>query len=191
MVVREMIKIESQNAQIGIERQDGQLDIKQNQFPMNLKTKAPELNLQIEYPVVYIDQRQCFSEAGLKNNMDMSKTFYQKGKQAALQAISRIASEGRAMANIQNGSVIARLAEGRSKPKEKPYNFDMIPKSSPIISVEEGKINGHLDRGEIDIKMDNITPQIDYKPAKVEIYIKQKQSINIQYIGENVDTYGG
>jgi len=186
-----MIKITSQPALIGVDRQEGQLSIQQNQHPMKLNITGPKLNLQIEDAVLYIDQSQCFAEAGLKNHMELTRTFNAKAKQKAIQAIGRIASEGRQMADIHRGKAIGRIAQQRSTTKEKQFNFDMIPKSRPKITVEEGRVDSALQRGTVDIQMEDYRPQIDFQPDKVEIYLRQKNSINIEYVGNHLDTYGG
>ncbi|MBM7615370.1 DUF6470 family protein [Alkaliphilus hydrothermalis] len=186
-----MIKITTQPALIGIERQEGQLSIQQNQHPMELSTTAPKLNLQIEDAVLHIDQSQCFAEAGLKNHMELTRAFTAKAKQKAIQAIGRIASEGQQMADIHRGNAIGRIAKQRSTTKEKQFDFDMIPKSRPQITVQEGRIDSSLERGTVDIQMGDYRPQIDFQPDKVEVYLRQKNSINIEYVGNHLDTYGG
>jgi len=187
------LRITTQNAQIGIETANGQFDIRQNHFPMDLSTKEPRLHLQSEEAVIYIDQRRCFSEAGLKSSMELTQKYAQKGKQAALQATAKIASEGRELANIQaKGSAIARQAKRKAATfGDKEFNFDMIPKSRPEITVKPGKVHGDFEKGNVDIQLKNFRPEIYYQRGDVEIYLKQKNYISFEYVGKGIDLLGG
>jgi hypothetical protein len=187
------VRITTQNAQIGIETTRGRLDIRQNRLPMELTTKQPSLKLNIEAPVLYIDQQRCFSEAGLKNNMELTKKYAQRGKQAALQATAKAARDGRELSNIQvKGSAIARQAKRESATfDEQQFNFDMIPKSRPEITVTPGEVRGELKEGSIDIQLNDYRPEINYQRGDVKIYLKQKNYISFEYVGNGIDAFGG
>ncbi|WP_026479001.1 DUF6470 family protein [Alkaliphilus transvaalensis] len=186
-----MIRIESQNALIGIEQRAGQLNIRQNHSPMRLNQTSPKLQLDLKEAVIYIDQRQCFSEAGLKSNSELSRLAAQRGIRAAQQATARIARDGSDMTKIHRGTIISMLSKRRSKPKIKQFNFDMVPKSRPKIDVVEGKFSSYLEKGNINIHVEDFSPKIDYNPTKVDIYLRQKNNIHIEYIGNHLDLYGG
>ena len=187
------LRITTQNAQIGIESTNGHYDMRQNQLPMELRTKQPVLHLQNEEAVLYIDQRRCFSEAGLKSSMELTRNYAQKGKQAALRATTRIADEGRELTNIQSkGSAIVRQAKRKAATfGNKQFNFDMIPKSRPEITVKQGKIHGDFEPGNVNIQLNNFRPEIHYQRGDVEIYLKQKNYISFEYVGKGIDILGG
>ncbi len=187
------LRITTQNAQIGIETTQGRFDIRQNQWPMRLRTEQPMLHLQSEDAVLYIDQRRCFSEAGLKSNMELSQKYASKGRQAALQATFQAARDGRELARISvKGSAIVRQAKRKSASLgKKQFNFDMIPKSRPDIAVVPGKLRGDLEWASIDIQLQNPKPDINYIKGDVEIYLKQKNYISFEYVGEGIDVLGG
>lgn len=185
------IRIQSQNAMIGIQSSIGHFSINQNQFPMKLNSRDSKLHIQSEEAVLLIDQRRCFSEAGLKSTMEISRDLARKGKSAALEATERIAREGKEMADIQNGMAIARQAKRRHAAKVRPVNFDMIPKSRPEIQVLEGNVSGYVEKGYVDLKMGKITPDVKYSRGNLDIYIKQKNMLKIDFVGKNVDVFGG
>ncbi|KAB3526644.1 DUF6470 family protein [Alkaliphilus serpentinus] len=185
------IRIQSQSALIGINSNFGEFSIQQNQWPMKLSTKDSKLHIQSEEAVLLIDQSRCFAEAGLKSTMEMSRELANKGRVAALQATARIAGEGKEMADIHNGMAIARQAKARYAAKEKSFNFDMIPKSRPEIEVIQGEVSGYVERGYIDLNMGKITPDIKYYRGDINIYLKQKNYLKIDFVGENVNVLGG
>lgn len=187
------LRITTQSAQIGINTTQGRYDMSQNQWPMRLRTTEPVLHLQSEDAILYIDQRRCFSEAGLKSSMELSQKYAMKGKQAALRAIARIADEGREMAAIQHkGSAIARIAKRKSRTfSEQRFNVGVVPKSRPEITVIQGEVKGSLQTGSVDVSVHNSRPSIHYQRGDVAIYIKQKNYINIDYVGKGINVLGG
>lgn len=185
------LRIQTQQAQIGIHQPAGQLSISGNNAVIRMNIRDPQLFIQQEDPVVLIDQRQCFSEAGLKSTREITQKYAAKGKQAALRAAAEISREGRQMANIQNGVVIGRLAKQKSRPKERQFNFDMIPKSRPKIDVRRGETRFNFQKGEVAVDAPDRPVRIDYNPGDVKIYLRQKDYIRIDYVGKQVDVYGG
>lgn len=184
------IRISTQNALIGIDTTNGQFSIRQNQWPMKVSSTQGKLYLETEDPVLLIDQRQCFAEAGLKSSIDLSREGAAKGRAAALRATARIASEGKEMADVHKGRAIPRQAARRLR-KNPQVNFDMIPKSRPDIKVIKGEVRGAFQKGEVNVRTDNIKPDIYYQRGNLNIYLKQKSDIKIDYLGNNLDVYGG
>lgn len=193
MVIEMEIRIQSQNALIGIEGTNGQYSIQQNQWPMKLRSIDAKSKIKMTDAVLLIDQRQCFSEAGLKGIMEINRIYAAKGRNAALEGIARIAREGKEMASISKnkGPVIAKIAKRNRFKKSKEVRFDMIPKSRPKITVIPGEVTGEFTKGYIEMKMGNIKPNIEYYPGKLDIYLKQKNKINIEFVGNKLDTYVG
>ncbi|SES84312.1 hypothetical protein SAMN05660297_00691 [Natronincola peptidivorans] len=185
------LRITAQNAEIGIQQSMGQMMISNNSQTLQTNIRDPKISMQQDNPVLLIDQSQCFSEAGLKSSREISRIYAHKGKQAALQSAYSTANEGRQMANIQNGFILNRLAKSKSEPKERQFNFDMIPKSRPEIQVRRGETRFSFQKGEVQVNAPYTPPSIDYNRGNTNIYLKQKNYINIDYIGKRVDLYGG
>lgn len=191
MVIGMEIRIQSQNALIGIERTDGQFSIHQKQWPMELNTVDSIQKIKMTDAVLYIDQRQSFSEAGLKSIMEMSRVFAAKGRSAALRGINRIAREGKELADIHRGRAIFRQAKRRFAAKTREVTFDMIPKTRPKITVIPGEVTGEFRKGYVDIKLGKTKPDVQYYPGKLDIYLRQKNNLEIQFVGTKLDVYGG
>ncbi|EOC99390.1 hypothetical protein L21TH_2571 [Caldisalinibacter kiritimatiensis] len=159
------------------------MNIQQPRGEQTIRTTKPKANIKSEKPKVIIDQYQCFAEAGLKNFLDLTKEAAQLGRQKALEAITRIVQDGNRMAMIQKNMppAIPELAEKNAWDDNLDYNIGLIPKSRPKIEVKgDLKIDWVL--GKVDINYKVNKPKINYNPAKVEIYIKQKGSIDVQYV---------
>lgn len=185
------LRIRTQDVQIGIHQGMGVLRITQNHQFLQMQRTDPKIYLQQEEPVLLIDQSRCFSEAGLKSNMELSREFAAKGRQNAMKTIAKIADEGRAMADIQNGVVISRLAKNKAGSSKAKFVFDMIPKSRPEMTFQRGETHIAYQKGEVRTYVPPNPVKVHYDPRNVDIYLKQKNDIRIDYIGKQVDVYGG
>jgi len=185
------LRIESQIALIGIERTEGQYEIKQHQWPMTLNATDAQLEIHMEEAVLRIDQHQCFAEAGLKSAIELGKMLAAKGRTVALKAISRIAREGKEMADFHKGVVLPAQAKGRFNFRKQEFTFDMIPKSRPEITVTPGEVTGQFQQGGVDIRTGKITPEVNYHRGQIDVYLRQKNSIQIDFVGKNIDVLGG
>lgn len=163
------------------------MSISQSNGEQTITTAKAKLNIQSEKPRVIIDQYQCFAEAGLKNYLDLTKEGARLGAQKAMEAIARYIEDGDRMAQIENGTpqAIPELAEKNAWKPQQVFDIGTIPKSRPKIDVE-GSLNIEWQMGNVNIDYKVNKPKIDIRPNKVEIYLKQKPSIDIRYINESV-----
>jgi len=178
------IKISTQTAQIGINTHNAKLDISQPKGELSIKQIPPKVKIKQEHAKVIIDQYQCFAEAGLKNNTDLSKDILEFAKKRTVEAIQRICSDGDRMAMIEKSmpEAISELSKKNSI-EEKEFGFTMIPKSRPKIDFKGGiSIDWELGGAEIDYKVSK--PKVDYTPGKVEIYMEKWANITINYVDE-------
>lgn len=165
----------------------GKMNIEQPKGEQSITQIPPRMEIDRELPKVIIDQYQCFAEAGLKNYRDLTLDNVQFAKQKVAEAISRIISDGRRMASIENNmpEAIPELAKRNSQKPEKQFIFDLIPKSRPKIDVT-GHLNINWQLGKADINYRPVKPNIDYQRGSVDIYLKQRPSIEINFIDEKI-----
>ncbi len=184
-----MLIINTTPALIGISTTPGKLSIQQPKADVSMHTEHPKVEIDNKFPKVKIDQYECFAERGMKNYLDLTKETVQLAKQSAMQGIERRVRQGNELAAIENGrNPIARQAEENAfELFNKEFGLDFIPKSRPRIELIEGKpkITVHEGKVNIDVKVNK--PIINYTRGKVDIYLRQKNSIDIQYVGEKID----
>lgn len=181
-----MLKINTIRPQIQINITKGQIGIRQPKGEQSIHTTMPKVKIESEKPKVIIDQYQCFAESGLKNYLDLTKEAARLGYQKVLEGITRIVEDGNRMAQIENGMppAIPELAE-KNAWEELDYNIDVIPKSRPKIDVKGSlKIDWELGKANIDYKINK--PIINFQRGKVEVYLKQKPSIDIRYVDARI-----
>ncbi|SHJ66512.1 DUF6470 family protein [Paramaledivibacter caminithermalis] len=183
------LKINIINGLIGMNISQGKMNIDYGKSNFHMQTKNPKINMEITQPKVNIDQTKPLGEIGLKKITDFIKTNVEKGKQVCLQGISRIVQQGNELAMIEAGNTaIPRQSEYNAFDQyKKEVNVDFIPKSRPEISLEEGTVKINFKKGEVNIENKPQEVNLDYTLGKVEIYLKQKPFIDIEYIGNKLD----
>lgn len=183
-----MISIRTTNALIGIDSTRAKLSIEQPRAVFEMKQKLPKVDIKTELGHIIIDQRQCFNEAGLKDNTAFAEYVVQESRQAVLEGISRVSYEGDMMAAIETKiNAVAEIAASNSI-RMYDFNVDFIPKSRPKIDFTDGGLDIQLERGYVDLRVIPQKPVINYEPGKVDIYMRQYPSISFRYVGNNVDT---
>lgn len=178
--------INTTNTKLGMETRSSRLNIDSHIATLKLHQNHAKVRLDTEKPRVFIDQYQCFAEAGLKNNGDFTREVAQRGYRQAMKYIGQTASDGYALAAIENGgNPIAAIAVRDTSPRRE-FVLDFIPKSRPKIEVT-GSIDIRLDGSGEDafstVEGNYIAgyTRMDFTPAKVNIHIKQYPSIDIKY----------
>jgi hypothetical protein len=188
------LRITQTYAKIGIDRTPSSLEIEMRKARLEFRQKHAKVNIHTELPRVEIDQYECFASAGLKNDLDRAKEIAQRTYQQVLEFIGKTAEDGKSLASIEKGgNPIVEIAQRDAWPTHE-FGLDFIPKAAPKITVtgelrydpernSEGVNNG--------IEGDFIpgSLSINFMPAIVNVYVAQKNSINIEYVGGNVDTY--
>ncbi len=174
------IQMRSQSAQISIETKSAQQEIDQDLPELDLEIEEAELSIESTLPRVEIDQKQAFSESGLKGILELTAENAQMARQLLLGGIQRVSEQGNQMADVSKPDPIPDIARYNSWEQfQKDYNVATMPVSGPDITVIEGKNDIQFKRGRIVNNTQIPKIAIDYKPGDVIIGMKQYQSLQI------------
>lgn len=183
------LEMRSQNAYIGIKSTPPVQSIRQPKAEQSIETEQVKVTVESTLPKVKIDQKRAFSESGLKGVLETVKDNAQRGVNIMIQKIDRIVQEGNQFADIQNGVDV--VAENADENAFSQFNGDLnivtMPSSGPDIEVEEGKNEIKVTGGQVDIKTTPHKPEHDYKQGKVDIYMRQRNSLEIKAVGDKFD----
>lgn len=186
------IVMNSTPAQIGIRTTPAKAERHTEHPKLDLETEHPRLEMQSTLPKIQIDQSQCFSEAGLKSPMELTEENASNAVQAMYESIGRIVDQGNQLTDIHLGvSAIGEQAMYNAYDQfEHEFNLDTIPKSRPKIDLIKGTLNIEYIKGQV-----RATPrlgkiELNYTHGDVEIYMLQKNQLNIQVEGSNFDQKG-
>ncbi len=184
------LNISIQNARIGMNIRQGDLSMQSRKPELSLSQNHAKADIKYEHPKVIIDQYPSFASSGLKNFRDLTRQNAQEASANASQYTSKVASDGDLMAQIESGiDAIAHIAK-RDFIDQKEYDIGTIPKERPIIDVEgdvsvnweknwEGVNNG------VQIQSSSGDLDINYIKGGVDVYLEQKNFVNIEYNSEN------
>lgn len=177
------LSITTVKGQIGIETTNAYLDMRQPKGEQSIRQIKPQMMIDRQLPKVIIDQSQPFAEAGRKPWSQVAAEYAQLGRQQALEGIARIVDDGNRMAMIQRKmpEAIPEIAFKNSMPKQHEFNFAVIPTSRPKIDVT-GYLNIQWQLGGVEHSYTPRRPEADYRPGKVDIYMKQYPKTEIRYI---------
>lgn len=182
-----MFRISTTDALIGINSTPTRISIVQPRADFQISHENSKLEMHTEQVEIRIDQQQCFNESGLKDFKTLNRDHAMEGKQAVLEGIARRAGEGNRMAAIQNGgNAFAEIAYSNSFTNH-TFNMVTMPMSRPTIDFVGGTVDIRVDEGYVDIKSKPNKPIIDVEVGDVEIFMRQKPEINIEYTGKELD----
>lgn len=182
-----MLIINKVDGQLGIKTTNAKLYIEQPPADFRIEHKDSKLIMHTEQVQILIDQSACFSEEGLKSNMELLEQAKEMGRQALMEGIARRAQEGRRMGNVgKNANAIAEIAFENSFDNHE-FGLATIPMSRPKFDVKGGTVDIQVDEGYVRIYASPNKPKIEVEPGKVEIYMIQYPQISFEYTGNSVD----
>jgi hypothetical protein len=182
-----MLRITRTDALLGIRSTPAKMQISQPKPDFELRHKDAKVLLHTEPVQIRIDQSQCRNEIGYKDNEAFGADAAARGQQAVLEGIARRVGEGNQLAQVPvNGNAIAQIAAQNSLQVD-DYNIDFLPKSKPEIDFVGGRVDISVDEGYVELQSKPNKPIIDVEIGTVEIYLRQRPELEIQYIGSQID----
>lgn len=183
------LEMRSQNALIGIDTQNANRTLQQPKADVEIKTEQGKVQVESTLPKVKIDQRQAFSESGLKGILQLATEFAKNAIAEMHRSAGRITDEGNQMADIASGGDVAAENADHNAFGQFDNEFGMVtmPKSGPNIEVEEGQTDIKVTGGTVDINVRVNKVITDYSPGKVNISLRQRNSLEITVVGDKLD----
>lgn len=179
-------------AKIGVETIPASIITKTENARLELSSRKAKIEVSNDFPKVEISSRECFNTSGLKDRDSFMREAVQLGYQAANSYISKVAGDGDSFAAIENGQSPLESIVLRDAYPEHEFNIDYLPKARPQVSVKGGVRISTVDAlgGATNGVEGNFTPgkvQYQVSPGNVKIYMLQYPSLDIKYLGNNVD----
>jgi len=183
------LEMNSQRAQIGMKTTPPVQDIQQPHAELDLKTTHAKAQVEGTLPKVQIDQSQAFSESGLKGIVDFTSEIIQRAKSDMQNAMARAADQGNQLADIHNSTnVIAENADDNAWGQfENEFGMVTMPSSRPEITVIEGELDIQVQEGKVENNTRAQKPIVDYRRGKLDIYLKQRNSLEIRAVEDQFD----
>ncbi|WML39374.1 DUF6470 family protein [Neobacillus sp. OS1-2] len=186
------IRLQQTYAQIGLRITQPVQEIHQAPANLSIKQIPAELSIEKKAARLEIDQIEAWNQLGFKNLNVLADEWAEDGKQACLEAIGQIAEEGDQMAAIQNKSdAFAAIALQRSTPPPTNFNITFIP-SYGSVKIQFTPTELYMDwkRGGAEIEATPSQSIHEYTPGKTEVYLRQMQQLEIDFVGTNINDKG-
>ncbi|WP_371372082.1 DUF6470 family protein [Sporomusa aerivorans] len=182
---------------LNISRQYAKIDITTTRAEMNMTTTRPELVIDTEPATVEISQPKGELEIdwdpfrasyGIKTSSQFSRDCADLGRQAALEAIGRIAEEGNRMAQIESGedAPVVMSAESTMQPAPEVVWSWLAPPDihytahQPVFNPSPGSLRYDFVRG---------TLNMNYQPAQINIRMAQYPSLKMWITDNSLDVH--
>ncbi|MGM9929668.1 MAG: DUF6470 family protein [Bacillus sp. (in: firmicutes)] len=181
------IRIQSQSALISLETINAKQTIEQPQVTLDLQQPPAEMTIERTPSKLTIDQTAAREAIDLKTIHKRIEEFADNGRQEAMEGVARRIQEGDDMMRIENGgNPIAVHAKTNSERPEKQFNIGFVP---PLFSVklhyEPTKLDINWQTNKVINNSKANKPILDYEAGKVEVGLRQKESLQIDFV--NVD----
>ncbi|MDQ0891968.1 hypothetical protein QFZ81_007056 [Paenibacillus sp. V4I9] len=170
------IGLDTQKAQLSIESPRGQLEVKQEAASVEITSPKGELS---------VDSSAAWSALGKGDHLEWMNQIYSQLQSVALQAIGKIVEDGNRMAMITNPSnPFAEIAANQMNELNPVQYVGEASNLNVKLNYEMRKPEINITPHKAEIQYTPQKPQVSYTPANIDIYVKQKNSIEI-----NVSSY--
>lgn len=184
------VNISSIHGKIGLQTDRPYIQIKQHDPNFSIKQEHAALQIRKQPAKLSIDQSQAFASANLKHIFQLNKEWAAKGLQSASQATAKYAREGDMMKKIESGSnPIPHLARENSVLyPERQITLTQMPAHNTVkMHFQPSQLNIHVQSGAANIHVDRREPTIEHRPWQTSAYIRQKNSIDFQVVGGQIN----
>lgn len=177
--------------QIDINTYEGYLQAKTDiQGRFQLEKNDLEVDLQLEFPkIADIDLYQCRTDIGQPGLEAASLLWRDKAKTEVLEYIGQKSQSGDMLGAIENNVSITDIVEIESFPEPPELNVDVVPKTSPNITFNLGKVSVNLKQGGIKVDVTGKPVAFEYDRANVDILLEKNPYVKIEVVpkGNNID----
>lgn len=184
------LKIDQTQALVGLKNNQPRVKLNIRPPILELQTSLPQFSIKQEGAKVYCDSSQARYEMGYKNPGDFSRDNAQKAKGDCLDYIAQVSRLGDMMASpakYDNSDCIRAYA--RMGQDTLDYNVARLPRSLVDIRVTPPQLEMDLQMGDTRGNLQRGQVQVDSRQGKVDVYLRQKASLMIEYIDAKVDRY--
>lgn len=183
------IRLEQTYARIGMDIIKPQQRISQPQAELNLHQEPAVLDIERTPSHLDIDQSQAWNDLNIKDMYTMTRDIADYAHQQVLEGIARRAREGDRLAAIEKGgNPIADIAQENANPGPLDFNVGVLPSYGAVkIQFTPTQLQMNWKRGGVTIDPLIKQPTHEYIPGKVEVYLKQKESLKIDFTDPEVD----
>lgn len=184
------LELSSTFAQIGMSSKRPPMSIRQPNADLQISQSHVNLNIKRSNGTLTIDQSEAFASVDSKPPLRRANEFYAKTNSIVAKYIAKTARQGDQMMRIEKNSsnAFAQIAKENSKLIEHEVKYGVAPKPLSVkMNYQPGELSITVNPDRIDIKVQKRDPQITIPKWQTDVYVRQKNNLNIQVVGLNVN----
>lgn len=177
------ISIQSQNAMIGLNIKNAKLSIDSGPAKQTIKQPEAEIQINVEPGKLTIDQSKALADVGIIPVEQSVKKMAQEAMQTAIQGSKKRRHQGDQLMKIENGgNRIAQIAKQNGERPMKQFNIGWIPSLDGVkFDYQPARVDIKAKANEPIIRTEQTKNQFQYQPGGVEVYLKQKNWLEIDF----------
>ncbi|MGG1401155.1 DUF6470 family protein [Bacillus salipaludis] len=183
------IQLQQTFAQIGLRTTQPIQEIQQVPAEISIKQVPAEMTIEHHPSSLNINQDQAWNELNRKQPSVFSTDMAEFARDEGYEAISEIAEEGDQLAKIENKEdAVVSIASEKACPPPADFNIAFIPSYGSVqIRYNPSEIQVDWKRGVVELEATQSKTIHKYTPGKIEVYLRQKQQLQIDFVGLNVN----
>ncbi|MBB2481641.1 hypothetical protein H5P36_15775 [Bacillus sp. APMAM] len=175
------IHMQSTFARIGMETTPSQQSIEQSSADMEIQQPQAQLYIHRTPSVLTIDQSEAWADMDIKPISRRVAEFASKGYSDWLEGLAKTTEEGNELMKIEyHGKAIADISKRNGQLPTYDFNIGFIPRPFSVkINIEPGTLDIQAEINKPNIQVSAHKPNIEYQLGKVNIFMRQYPSLNI------------
>ncbi|MDQ0192185.1 DUF6470 family protein [Paenibacillus wynnii] len=175
-----IVQIRQTSALIGLDTTAGSFSITQPKAEQQITTTQGEWSIHQTAPELTIDQSQARAAYTGGTYREMSQRIYSGIEQLWLEGIAKRMEQGERMANFHKpGNSIAEVYGEDWRPVSYPEIRGEASYDNVDIHIETFPVSMEYQPAEVSVQIEARRPEINYTPATLDIYLRQKSSLSI------------
>ena len=164
------------------------LQVTPHQFQLDTQPAVVEITSR-PYGTLEIDATNSRASYGIYNAMDFAVQAAERGRQQALEAVGRIAAEGRRLAAIETGENTVPAIAAEASVRQVP-SITIRPIDRPDITYTPNPPSFNPMPGNVDVTFEYGSVNFDYEPALTRPTVVQYPGIRFFTTGSVIDQSG-
>jgi hypothetical protein len=184
------IRLHQTNAQIGLRITQPVQEIQQKPADLSIKQVPATMTIERKPGRLEIDQEQLWNELNVKRNGVFNEDMAAFARQEAFEAIGEKAQEGDQLAEIEKkNDAIQSIISSKANPGPAEFTIGFIPSYGSVkIHFTPTEVAIDWKQGGAEIETTPNKPIHNYTPGKTEVYLRQMQDLQIDFVGGNIDS---
>ncbi len=175
------LSIHTQRAVIEITSRPAKMYVEHKRPNFRIKRADPKMKIERKMPSFDIKWEDVRNSIGLPTTSQLGRTFAEKGKQKALEAIRSAVERGDILKDSTDSQAFEKVAVSLSVKDMPELNVGLMPKQRARIEWDPGYCTIEWTDPVLQIEWDkDFRPTIEWEPYAVEVHLRHRPLVKIR-----------